>query len=168
MKFRIKKTFRRKRVNTRKYTYRAKKHRGGNNNNNSFKVQYGDIIITNGQNLTVAQTQVKPLIVFQPTNQKMYTIVMWDPDAPNPSFVHCILINLKSPHNISQHSNELLEYMGPKPPSGTHRYYFGLFEQSNYINPKKPERSQFSIENFIINNNLKMISTVYMKVSKIK
>lgn len=163
MKFRIKKTFRKKRVNTRKYTCRTKKHRGGNN---SFKVQYGDIIV-NGQNLTKEQTYSKPSITFQPANQKLYTIVMWDPDAPNPSFVHWILINLTSPKNISQNGKELLEYMGPNPPSGTHRYYFGLFEQSGYITPEMPGRSEFNIENFKSDNKLTDISTVYMKVDSI-
>jgi phosphatidylethanolamine-binding protein (PEBP) family uncharacterized protein len=163
MKFRIKKTFRRKHINTRKYTCRAKKRRGGTDNNN-FKVQYGDITV-NGQLLTKEQTNLKPSISFQPTTQKLYTVVMWDPDAPNPSFVHWILINLKSPNNASQNDKELLEYMGPSPPSGIHTYYFGLFEQTRHIKPEKLERRQFSIDNFIKNNNLTEVSRVYMKVS---
>jgi phosphatidylethanolamine-binding protein (PEBP) family uncharacterized protein len=159
MKFKIKKSFRRKRRNTRIYTRKHKKSGG----TNDFKVQYGQTVVVNGPILTKSETQSAPNISF-PHTEKLYTLVMWDPDAPNPSYVHWIVTNIKSSNNIGP-NNEVLPYTGPNPPSGIHRYYFGLFEQLQNIYPEKPERSRFNIDTFIKNNNLIKINDVFIKVS---
>lgn len=93
---------------------------------------------------------------------------MWDPDVPpqaQPGFVHWIVLNIQSPNDIQ--TNQLLDYKPPSPPSGTHRYFFGLFEQPVQIYPRQPERPNFNIDTFIQDNNLKKTSEVFMKVSKI-
>lgn len=161
MKLKINKSRRRTRRNTKKKT--LKKQKGGNN---QLEVFYGTTKVA-GQELSKQLTQSEPIIKFPNTNAtKLYTLVMWDPDVPEsaqPGFVHWIAINLKSQNNIQQ--NQLLDYKGPSPPSGTHRYFFGLFKQVGVIQPQQPERSQFSIEEFVKENNLKKIAEVFMKVS---
>jgi phosphatidylethanolamine-binding protein (PEBP) family uncharacterized protein len=159
MKFKIKKTFRRKRRNTRIYTRKHKKSGG----TTDFKVQYGQTVVVNNLTLTKSETQSAPNITF-PHTEKFYTLVMWDPDAPNPSYIHWILTNLKSSNNIGP-NNEVLSYTGPNPPSGIHRYYFGLFEQKGKLNINISERVNFNIYDFIKNNKLTMINKVFMNIS---
>lgn len=130
-----------------------------------LEVFYGNQKVS-GQELPKNITQMKPIIKF-PTTGKAYTLIMWDPDVPKqiqPGFVHWIVTNLHSQHNIE--NNQLLEYKGPAPPSGVHRYFFGLFEQHENINLQQPARSNFNILEFIKDNSLKKVSEIYMKVSK--
>jgi phosphatidylethanolamine-binding protein (PEBP) family uncharacterized protein len=153
MKFR--KTQKRKR-NKRK-TFR--RYMGGN----QLIVKYDNIPIQ-GQRLEKDRTVSAPNIEFQNTG-KLYSLIMWDPDVPpqiQPGFVHWIVTNLQSQNDIQ--NNQVLEYKGPNPPSGIHRYYFGLFEQQGHIKPKQPERPNFNIDSFIKENDLKKVSEVFMKV----
>jgi phosphatidylethanolamine-binding protein (PEBP) family uncharacterized protein len=156
MKLKIKKTIRRKHKNRRKTRRLC--------SGNTLEVSYDNEQVS-GQELPKPLTQMKPNVKF-PTTGKLYTLVMWDPDVPpqiQPGFVHWIATNIKSPNNIE--NNQILDYKGPAPPSGTHRYFFGLFEQNETINPHQPERQNFSIDEFVNENNLKEISRVYMTVS---
>lgn len=158
MKLRLRKTQRKRRVKRKT----SKRQKGGN----SLIVKYDDILVQ-GQELEKTKTVSTPSIKF-PTTGKLYTLVMWDPDVPpisQPGFVHWIVTNLQSQNNI--HNNQLLEYKGPNPPSGTHRYYFGLFEQQGHILVQQPERPNFDINIFVKENNLKKISEAFMKVSAI-
>ena len=156
MKLKIRKTFRRKQKSRRK----TRRLRGGN----MLEVSYGNEQVS-GQELPKTLTQMKPSVKF-PTTGKLYTLVMWDPDVPpisQPGFVHWIATNLQGQNDIE--TNELLPYKGPAPPSGTHRYFFGVFEQQGHISPQQPERTKFQINEFIENNNLKRVSEVFMKIS---
>lgn len=156
MKLKIRKTFRRKRRNT----HKTRRQRGGN----SLEVFYGSHLVA-GQELSKSLTQTQPSIKF-PTTGYIYTLVMWDPDVPKqaqPGWAHWIAINLKSPNDIE--NNQVLNYTGPAPPSGTHRYFFGLFKQKAQINLQQPDRQNFNINEFVNKNNLKEISRVYMRVS---
>lgn len=156
MKLRLRKTHRLKRV--KKRTYR--RQRGGN----SLVVKYDGIQVA-GQPFTKSGTVSPPKVEFTKTG-KLYTLVMWDPDVPpqaQPGFVHWLVTNLQSQNDIQ--NNQVLPYKGPSPPSGIHRYYFGLFEQDGHINPQQPQRPNFSIDQFTQEYNLKKISEVYMKVA---
>jgi phosphatidylethanolamine-binding protein (PEBP) family uncharacterized protein len=139
---------------------KTRKQKGGN----GLDVFYNNIKVA-GQELPKDITQVRPTVKF-PTTGKLYTLVMWDPDVPpqiQPGFIHWLITNILSPNDI--YKNEVLEYKGPAPPSGIHRYYFGLFEQDGHINLKQPERQNFSINEFIKNNNLRKVTDIFMKVS---
>ena len=139
-----------------------KKYMGGN----QLIVKYENIPIQ-GQRLEKDKTVSAPSVEFTKTG-KLYSLVMWDPDVPpqiQPGFVHWLVTNLQSQNDIK--NNQVLEYKGPAPPSGIHRYYFGLFEQHGHILPKQPERQEFSINQFVKENNLKMISSVFMRVAAI-
>lgn len=153
MKLRSRKTKKRRGIKRKT----SRHHRGGN----SLVVKYDQIIVS-GQELTKQQTVSAPSVEFTSTGKK-YSLIMWDPDAPDPSFLHWLIINLENQNQIRD--KELLNYFGPKPPSGTHHYYFGLFEQQNTIQIHPPERSGFNILDFISENNLKEVAKVYMIVS---
>jgi phosphatidylethanolamine-binding protein (PEBP) family uncharacterized protein len=152
----LRRTQKRRRVKRR--SQRRQKGRGG------LIVKYGDITLS-GQELKKATTVSAPSIEF-PSTDKKYTLVMWDPDVPpqiQPGFVHWLVTNLQSPTDIQ--NNQVLDYKGPAPPSGVHRYYFGLFEQRGTISPKQPDRPNFSINEFVKDNNLIKTYEVFMKVS---
>lgn len=160
MKVKTKKSLKRIRKNIKRKTNRH--HRGSSQEN--FIVEFDGIRVA-GQEFTKAKTVSQPSIKF-PTSDNLYTLIMWDPDVPpqsQPGWAHWIAINLQSPNDIFK--NQLLPYMGPSPPSETHRYFFGLFIQHNTINPQQPSRANFNINKFIIENNLEKKESVFMKVS---
>lgn len=155
MKLRLRKTLRRSRVKR-----KTRRQKGGNN----LIVKYNGVLVK-GQQLKKSETVSAPSVKFSKTG-KLYTLIMWDPDVPSqsqPAFLHWLVINIQSPNDIQ--NNQVLEYKGPEPPSGTHRYYFGLYEQQRQIAPNQPERSNFNIKQFINENNLINPSEVFMKVA---
>ena len=74
-----------------------------------------------------------------PANAKSIALIMDDPDAPRGLFTHWIVLNLdrntgEIPEDnipgrttIGRNDFGTLGYGGPKPPSGTHRYFFHLY-----------------------------------------
>lgn len=83
---------------------------------------------------------VSPSLTFSaiPENTKSLALIMDDPDAPVGTWVHWLVWNI--PPNITgfskgenitypQGKNDFgkLDYGGPCPPSGTHRYFFKLY-----------------------------------------
>ena len=128
---------------------------------NGLIVKYNNNILS-GQSFKRSETVSQPSIEFTRTGKK-YSLIMWDPDASNPSFLHWLVINLENQNQIRE--KEILNYFGPKPPSGTHHYYFGLFEQQNTIQIHPPERPGFNINEFTKENSLKEIAKVYMTVT---
>jgi phosphatidylethanolamine-binding protein (PEBP) family uncharacterized protein len=156
MKLKIRKTV--KRSHRRKHKSQKRRKGGG-----EFVVDYNGVRVA-GQKYTKQATYSAPNVQF-PSTGKLYTLIMWDPDVPpqaQPGWVHWIAINLKSPTDI--HNNQLLDYSGPSPPSGTHRYFFGLFEQTAKISPQQPPRQEFNVDKFIGDNNLTNIAQVFMRV----
>ena len=92
-----------------------------------------------GENLTPDLTWDKT-----PEGTKSFALICRDPDAPGGTFIHWVLFNI--PENVrglpeglartatlpaggqqGRNSFHRLGYDGPKPPSGTHRYYFDLY-----------------------------------------
>ena len=146
---------------------RLRKTRKGGNISN-FSVKYNISLHRNIPNkLSLEQTAIAPSVFFIPENGKLYTILMYDPDAPSkPSWVHWIVTNISTPDTISY--NTVLLYSRPNPPYGaTHRYFFGLYEQqSGKINPMiSGIRGGFDYNSFVKENNLKLINQVIMSVS---
>lgn len=79
-----------------------------------------------------------------PEGTKSFALICRDPDAPSGTFYHWVLFNI--PENVrglpegigrdislptggTQGTNSFRQvgYDGPKPPTGTHRYYFDLY-----------------------------------------
>jgi phosphatidylethanolamine-binding protein (PEBP) family uncharacterized protein len=159
MKLKIKQTIRHK--NRRNNKSRKKIIKGGNN----LVVKYKNKILL-GQKLTKSETSFPPSINFSSQLNKLYCLIMWDPDVPTqiqPGFLHWLVTNLESQNDII--NNQLITYKGPSPPSGTHRYFFGLFEQTGHILSQPIKRQNFSIEEFINKNKLRKIVEVFMIVS---
>ena len=74
-----------------------------------------------------------------PANAKSLLLVVDDPDAPAGLWTHWLVANIpvtttvidegKTPDGavVGKNSNGHTRYDGPKPPSGTHRYFFHLY-----------------------------------------
>ncbi len=100
---------------------------------------------TNGgqipEKYTLYGDNVVPPLRFEdvPERARSLALVVDDPDAPNGTFNHWILFNMDPktrdikensvPVMATQGRNDFgeVEYDGPKPPSGEHRYFFKAF-----------------------------------------
>ncbi len=93
------------------------------------------------------EDDVNPSLTFSeiPEKAESLALIMEDPDAPSGLFTHWILYNMtpgvlqivegELPVSGIQGLNDYGEpkYGGPKPPSGTHRYFFKLFALDTMI-----------------------------------
>ena len=78
-----------------------------------------------------------PLLIEEiPSETKSLVLIVDDPDAPEKTFVHWVVYNIPVANEIKENSipgiqgiNDFqqINYGGPCPPSGEHRYFFKLF-----------------------------------------
>lgn len=129
---------------------------------------FGNKKILYNQILTKEESSILPTISYPKSKDKLYTIIMIDPDAPirtNPTkryMLHWLVLN---------NDKTVAVYKGPNPPlgSGAHRYYTCVFEQKvpisdekyNYLNNS---RANFNIIKFSADNNLKIIGIFKFQV----
>jgi phosphatidylethanolamine-binding protein (PEBP) family uncharacterized protein len=93
----------------------------------------------------------------------LYTLLMWDPDAPAASWLHWLVVNCEE-GNIKR-GEELVSYMPPTPPSGTHRYFLGLYSQKGPLQVEAPlERGYFRKDEFIKEYELVEIGNAMIQV----
>jgi Raf kinase inhibitor-like YbhB/YbcL family protein len=86
---------------------------------------------------------------------KCWALIMDDPDAPRGTFTHWLLYNI--PVNVTEitegeapvgalvgkNDHGTLEYFGPRPPSGEHRYYFTAYALAKKLDlPAGVDRQQ--------------------------
>lgn len=101
-----------------------------------------------------------------PSGTRSFALIVHDPDAPRPSgFTHWVVYNI--PASVTQISQGAPRgdtlpgggiqgendggqngFMGPCPPSGTHRYYFYLYALDTQLN-LKPGASKDDLEKAI-------------------
>jgi len=72
-----------------------------------------------------------------PSNTKSFALIVDDPDAPHGTWTHWLVKNIPSdkteikeneiPGDQVINSWKIEKWKGPKPPSGTHRYFFKLY-----------------------------------------
>lgn len=86
-----------------------------------------------------------------PVGTKSFALIMNDPDAPNGDWVHWVLYQIplstnSLPENFQplyssifrgKNSWNKLQYGGPCPPSGTHRYIFTVYALDQYFEDLK-------------------------------
>lgn len=125
-----------------------------------LSVQYGTTTV-NGQLLTMKETQHKPNIQFPVEKNNLYTILMIDPDSPQPDFIHWLIVNI-----TPDRYDTILSYFPPQPPSGTHHYYFYLCMQQSRIQVSRMERYGFQTREFMKQYGLQIIDRVYGLVKK--
>ncbi len=99
---------------------------------------------------------IEPKIYTNIKPAKLYTILMFDINAPNPSYVHWLVIN---------NNTTIINYMPPSPPSGSHNYFIYILEQSSSINYNYNERTNFDQNKFISLYKLKLFDSIHFIVS---
>ncbi len=120
--------------------------------------------IIHGSRVPLSLVQIKPVIDYNPDPNKIYCLMMVDPDAPSKKdpifkyFLHWLIIN------ISLDAKDIImDFEPPTPPenSGPHRYCIILFEQIKKINlePIK-ERKRFPCASFVKEHDLKPVASL--------
>ena len=105
-----------------------------------MEVYYNNKLVNNNESLKPSETQVQPQIKYPFENNKLYTLLMHDPDSIHGNRFHWIAINIV---NDIKNADDLLSYTGPAPPpkTGMHHYIFELYEQERNIDMKLEERN---------------------------
>ncbi len=86
-------------------------------------------------------TLTAPNIRYTKPDQEFSTLLIWDPDAPAKSYVHWLIVNI--PGSQISAGQEIIDYKPPTPPSGIHRYFVTLYNQSGKINISVPPKREF-------------------------
>eukprot|EP00746_Dinoflagellata_sp_MGD_P023450 gnl/MRDRNA2_/MRDRNA2_154946_c0_seq1.p1 gnl/MRDRNA2_/MRDRNA2_154946_c0~~gnl/MRDRNA2_/MRDRNA2_154946_c0_seq1.p1 ORF type:complete len:170 (+),score=39.16 gnl/MRDRNA2_/MRDRNA2_154946_c0_seq1:2-511(+) len=136
-----------------------------------LEVKFGSISILGGSQFAKGQKlhQRKPHVLFD-TSLGKCTLVCVDPDAPDREgdgsgpgmfgpWLHWLVTDAEGDHDSG---NEIVEYMGPAPPRGNHRYIFVLFQQTADVvqNPSGVERKQWDFPGFLkANPGLKPVAS---------
>ena len=118
-----------------------------------------------GIDVPMEKAQALPHVYWpSPTAGELYTVICWDPDAPEKSFLHWLVVNCggKGPE-----SGETVQpWNGPSPPKDqTHRYYIRVFKQNNKIAvPTIASRGGFDVDSFAQQNGLTPMADRMMRV----
>ncbi|XP_078432002.1 PEBP (phosphatidylethanolamine-binding protein) family protein isoform X2 [Wolffia australiana] len=136
----------------------------------AMSVNYGSKHVNNGCDVKPSIAAEPPTVNISGHTHDLYTLVMTDPDAPSPSdpTMREIVVDMPGGTDPLQ-GRELLEYMGPKPPVGIHRYVFALFRQKGPFPPVPPPvpRSNFCTRDFAAHFDLGLpVATVYFNAQK--
>jgi Raf kinase inhibitor-like YbhB/YbcL family protein len=95
-----------------------------------------------------------------PEETVSFAMILEDPDAPSGIFYHWVIWNIEPAFAIieedlvpegaaeGKNSGGQNNYLGPCPPSGTHRYHFRIFALRKKLN-LPPTTSGFELENAI-------------------
>jgi phosphatidylethanolamine-binding protein (PEBP) family uncharacterized protein len=109
------------------------------------------------------QTLLMPTVSWTTLPDTLYTVLIWDPDAPSPSYIHLLAINLRS-SNLST-GQTLLSYEPPSPPSGIHRYFTTVYQQKGTIDVPVPKsRAPFDVEEFVTQYTLSKVGEKMIRV----
>lgn len=87
---------------------------------------------------------INPTLIIEdlPEGTKTLALIVDDPDAPAGTWVHWVVFNIRPTGKIEEDSipgiqgvNDFkkLNYGGPCPPAGTHRYFFKLYALSSEL-----------------------------------
>ncbi|CAM8883804.1 unnamed protein product [Rhodiola kirilowii] len=140
----------------------------------SLSVRYNNKVVTNGCELKPSQ------VIFQPSVdiggddlRTFYTLVMVDPDAPNPSdpnlreYLHWLVTDIPAT-TTARFGQEAMCYESPRPTAGIHRFVFVLFRQLGRQTVYAPEwRQNFNTREFAELYNLgSPVAAVYFNCQR--
>ncbi len=147
-------------------TFRRKRRSGGGGPNIDIFFNFGSKpkAVSEGERLLKSIVATQPTVTFQSIQNDKHTLIMWDPDAPEPSYLHWLVTNI--PGSDISKGQVAMNYAGPTPPSGTHRYYIGVYRQDTEPLDQLGDlkRSGWNNEEFISKYNLTPIGQTYFTV----
>lgn len=111
---------------------------------------------------TEEETQVQPKIEL--FKIPLSTLLVYDPNAILPSYIHYLVVNI--PYGDIEKGQVIFSYKGPTPPpnTGTHKYIFNQYQQSQKIQVLINDRSKFNVKQFETMYNLNLKGTNYFVV----
>lgn len=86
-----------------------------------------------------------------PSNAKSIALIVDDPDAPGKTWVHWVMWNIPVGSSIKEKTApgvqgitdfRKIQYGGPCPPSGTHRYFFKVYALDTMLSLKEGSTKQ--------------------------
>ncbi|XP_066313555.1 protein FLOWERINGUS T 1-like [Miscanthus floridulus] len=128
----------------------------------ALRVSYNGRRLINGSDLRPSAVAARPRVEIGGTDfSQSYTLVMVDPDAPNPSnptlreYLHWLVTDIPGTTEI-EHGREVICYESPRPPAGIHRVVFVLFQQMVRGSVDQPPllRHNFCTRNFAVDHGL--------------
>lgn len=110
---------------------------------------YKNTIILHGQFLQVSDTQKIPKIKLYLNPQKIYCLIMYDPNAKYGNKIHWTIINITN-NNIHS-GKEIISYKSPAPSpnTGIHHYIFVLYEQTTFLKLKHFSQRFYKLKDFL-------------------
>ncbi|XP_059316170.1 protein RICE FLOWERING LOCUS T 1-like [Lycium ferocissimum] len=143
-----------------------------------FSVLYNNrMAVYNGCALRPSQVVNQPRVDIGGNDpHTFYTLVMVDPDAPNPSnptlreYLHWLVTDIPGTTGVN-FGNEVVCYESPRPSMGIHRYIFVLFRQLCREAISAPDiidsRHNFNTRDFARFHNLGMpVAAVYFNCNR--
>lgn len=122
---------------------------------------------------SIGDVQQPLKINWKANPDSLYTLLIWDEDAPYPQdpkfspLLHYLVINI--PGNNVDKGQEIVSYIPPNPPkdSAPHFYNIGIYEQQAKIKniPSIKERKRFNVKEFLNKNKLKYVKEVPFSVN---
>ncbi|KAF3326814.1 protein HEADING DATE 3A [Carex littledalei] len=127
----------------------------------SLRVMYNNRQVFTGTDLKPSAVVNKPRVEIGGDDRRVfYTLVMVDPDAPNPSnptlkeYLHWLVTDIPATTDVS-FGQEMVCYESPQPHFGIHRMVFALFQQiGRQTVSAPPVRSRFNTKDFALHHNL--------------
>ncbi|CAL9099838.1 unnamed protein product, partial [Musa acuminata var. zebrina] len=139
----------------------------------SLGVLYKNKLVINGSDFKPSAVVDKPKVeVGGDGLRTFYTLVMVDPDAPNPSnptlkeYLHWLVTDIPATTNAS-FGRELVCYESPRPTTGIHRMVFVLLRQMGRGTVFAPQmRHNFSTRRFVLQYYLAPVAATYFNCQR--
>ncbi|EEC70127.1 hypothetical protein OsI_00805 [Oryza sativa Indica Group] len=100
----------------------------------TLRVMYNGVRVVNGEDLRPSAVSARPSVEVGGDLHQFYTLVMVDPDAPNPSnptlreYLHWLVTDIPGTTDAN-YGREVVCYESPRPAAGIHRVAVVLFRQ---------------------------------------
>lgn len=141
-------------------------------------ISYGPSIIVLGKSYDKGLVKAMPTIDFYPHAKGFFSIFLIDPDAPNPSFIHFLQVNIEgekdikssiNANNFMKDGNNLISYFPPNPPSGVHRYIVLIAHQTAgkiaLSEFSKLSRASFDVATFSTLHKMEGVGLTYFTIA---
>ncbi|KAK1314008.1 CEN-like protein 2 [Acorus calamus] len=138
-------------------------------------VTYSGDLVFNGREFFPSSVTLKPRVEVNWGDMRtFFTLVMIDPDAPNPSdphlreHLHWMVTDIPGATDAS-FGREVMQYEVPNPSTGIHRFVFALFRQKGREAVVMPPtlRDRFNTRRFTSENDLGLpVAAVYFNCQR--
>jgi len=132
-----------------------------------MEIQFGtNTPISDNLSIPLDQAKKKIHIVFKQRKNygenDLFTTVVRDPDAPNPDYIHLLVVN--SLYSEHMDGDVLIEYYPPQRVG--HRYIFEIYRQRKKISTDKPEKEGVDFKEWSKKQNLEEIDQIVVTTTK--